>query len=365
MSNEEKELNLQQTIEEIYNNKNDFKVKDRAVEDYERSYKEGKIVIPDIQRNEQYTIFKKSLIIESIFRGIPIPPICLLEKRNGKTLLIDGLQRTSSIIGYINNEYSLQHLQYFTQLEDLYFKDLPQELQTIILNYDLQMQIIPEKNNGDENYVRDIFIAINKGSEQLSLQQIREAMFFGEFIKQLRKFVEDNEDFFQKKIIKPSLGLSKKKGKHTEFFLDCLATTDLYLLNDFKNMEKNAGDRIDIYLQKNENNKEGYNIFVDCMNTINFISDEIGYKYLMTRTYRQKYQKTNTVQIGKKIIVALYTLIKSGKLNMYKIQKDIDGFRVLIQEIVCSLEFEDLNNKRKGSCKAMMDMILEGLGNKY
>lgn len=61
-----------------------------------------------IQRGEVWTIQQKSLLIDSLIRGIVVPEITLIQME-GKTKyeVIDGKQRITSIAGYYNGDYSL------------------------------------------------------------------------------------------------------------------------------------------------------------------------------------------------------------------------------------------------------------------
>ena len=70
------------------------------------------ILQPDFQRNQVWDIERKSLLIESIMLRIPIPAFYLQEDMKGNKLVIDGLQRLSTIYSFMNNEFCLKGLQY-------------------------------------------------------------------------------------------------------------------------------------------------------------------------------------------------------------------------------------------------------------
>ena len=371
MNSEKRNLKIEEVIKEINKDKATVQNMNMKVKHYIRDFLEGDIIKPNIQRDEQYTDKKKSAIIESIFRGIPIPPLCIIHRVKGtnvgKQELVDGLQRTSSIIGYINGDFPLKDMQYYKALEGLKFKDLPMELQDTINSYELLFYKITEKEDTDENFVRDVFVAINKGSEQLSLQQIREAIYYGEFIEALRNFAKENEEWIQDTITRPSEGMSKKKGEHLEFILGCIANADLYFQSGMTKMSINNGDKIDMYLRKNQNNEEANNILQECKNILDFIKNEIGYEYLMTQQYKNKYIEKNRkyAQIGKKIIISLYTLLKTNTLNMEKIRKDKDNFRKTIGEIIGTDKFNEVNRKAKGGYTHIMQKFVEGLSKDF
>ena len=65
-------------------------------------YKDGELVInPDFQRLFRWNEGQKSKLIESILLGIPLPPIFVFERDDGKWELVDGLQRVSTLLEFM------------------------------------------------------------------------------------------------------------------------------------------------------------------------------------------------------------------------------------------------------------------------
>ena len=65
-------------------------------------YKDGELVIqPEYQRLFRWSEEQRSRLIESVLLELPIPPIFVIENEDGVLELIDGLQRFSSIIQFI------------------------------------------------------------------------------------------------------------------------------------------------------------------------------------------------------------------------------------------------------------------------
>jgi uncharacterized protein with ParB-like and HNH nuclease domain len=62
-------------------------------------YKDGELELhPEFQRFFRWTREQKSRLIESLILGIPVPPIFVSERPNGKWDVIDGLQRLSTVL---------------------------------------------------------------------------------------------------------------------------------------------------------------------------------------------------------------------------------------------------------------------------
>ena len=66
----------------------------------------GELVInPDFQRHHVWKPKQKIELVESILMGIPIPAIYLFETKDGKKQVVDGQQRISSILEFLNNAF--------------------------------------------------------------------------------------------------------------------------------------------------------------------------------------------------------------------------------------------------------------------
>lgn len=62
--------------------------------------------IPAYQRSDgAWDVEMKNKLIDSIFKGLYVPPIILLKNEDGNQYLIDGLQRTTTIKDYIENKF--------------------------------------------------------------------------------------------------------------------------------------------------------------------------------------------------------------------------------------------------------------------
>jgi len=59
------------------------------------------IIQPEYQRLFRWTLEQRSRIVESILLELPIPQIFVIENPSGVIELIDGLQRVSSVIQFI------------------------------------------------------------------------------------------------------------------------------------------------------------------------------------------------------------------------------------------------------------------------
>ena len=119
-------LITEELIRKIKNNnyeKPDFIVEDIETIDFKE--KNGSLIIDrSYQRNFIQTDKNISKYVESIFLGLVIPEIQVYENYEmGYREIIDGQQRTLSLLSFLRGECKLKGLTYLKALNGMYFKD--------------------------------------------------------------------------------------------------------------------------------------------------------------------------------------------------------------------------------------------------
>lgn len=154
---------------------------------------------PRFQRRDAWNKVRKSRFIESLILGLPVPQIVLAERKDsrGKYIVLDGKQRLLSLLQFEGsgegqfNAFSLSGLEVLTdQLNGKTFNDLSNdpelsELSTAFSNQTVRAVII--KNWPDVLFLHLVFLRLNTGSVKLSPQELRQALFPGDF----SDFVDD------------------------------------------------------------------------------------------------------------------------------------------------------------------------------
>jgi uncharacterized protein with ParB-like and HNH nuclease domain len=185
-----------------------------------RKYDNGKLIIdPEFQRNLVWKLEQKSKFIESVILNFPLPPWYVNQTMDGKYIIVDGLQRTSALHQFINDEFKLTGLEALTNLNGYIFselKDLPGNYQTRIEDKKLNLYVI--RPSVPTKVVYDIFNRINTGGTNLERQEVRNCIFLGKSTKLLKELSE--EDYFKKAI---DDGISPKRMKDREVILRYLA----------------------------------------------------------------------------------------------------------------------------------------------
>lgn len=141
---------------------------------------------PDFQRKDRiWKDDKKSKLIESILMRLPLPVFYFAEKPNGSWVVVDGLQRITTVYDYMRGEFPLKKLKVLEKYDDKYFKDLTRTEQRDIREYAITVHLI-DMQSDTSNMVVELFHRINTYGVNLSNQEIRSALNQGSSVKFLR-----------------------------------------------------------------------------------------------------------------------------------------------------------------------------------
>jgi hypothetical protein len=141
---------------------------------------------PDFQRKDRiWSNVKKSKLIESILMGLPLPIFYFAENKNGIWIVVDGLQRITTIYDFIKGRFSLTKLDEIVSLENFKFSDLNRVQQRKIRECSISAHLM-EINEQNQDDVVTLFHRINTYGVQLSAQEVRSALKSGSSVRFLR-----------------------------------------------------------------------------------------------------------------------------------------------------------------------------------
>lgn len=140
---------------------------------------------PFYQRRSRWTAKLQSRLIESILINIPIPPLFVYEIRSNVHEVMDGQQRISAIKAFYSNELVLEGLERWPELNGRTYSKLPKAIQDGIDRRSITwISVLRESTDNDEEAMllkQLVFERLNTGGVELSHQEIRNALFAGDF----------------------------------------------------------------------------------------------------------------------------------------------------------------------------------------
>lgn len=195
----------------------DLKEQPWSIYQYLRKIDLGKIIIqPEFQRNFIWDSSRKSRFIESVLLNFPLPPIYLNQQQDGQLLIIDGLQRTNTLLEFYKDKSSLANLNILSKFNNCKFSDLPSDYQANFEEKAFMSYIL--KPSTPMKVIYELFDRINTGGTPLNRQEVRNCIYIGKGTKLLKKLAK--KDIFIKAI---DHGVSSARLKDQEIILRYIA----------------------------------------------------------------------------------------------------------------------------------------------
>ncbi len=135
------------------------------------------ILQPEFQRKLVWNAKHKEAFIDTILRGYPFPEVYIaqsgvdLDALSTQQVVVDGQQRISTIISYIEGKLDLEIIPAYASL--------PDEDKKIFLQYDV---VVRDLRDMDSETIKEVFKRINQTKYNLNSIEIHNALYDGEFI---------------------------------------------------------------------------------------------------------------------------------------------------------------------------------------
>jgi len=221
-----------------------------------RIYRGELELTPDFQRKAGlWKDDAQSQLIESLLIRIPLPAFYLDATNDDKWLVVDGLQRLTTLKRFVlDKTLRLRDLEFLQHLEGKTYDEIVRHLQRRINETQLTVYLIDEGTPADVKF--NIFKRINTGGLPLSPQEIRHALYQGNATQLLAKLA-DSDEF--KKVT--ANRISNERMEDRAFILR------LFVGNSHYSTHKNIG-----------NSLESSNLLNNAMTTLNKMSvDKLGF----------------------------------------------------------------------------------------
>ena len=130
---------------------------------------------PAFQREFIYKEKERNEVINTIRKNFPLNVMYWVKSNDGNFELLDGQQRTISLCQYVAGDFSVNHKG---------FANLTKDEQEAILNYPLMIYVC----EGTDREKPDWFKIINIASMELTPQELRNAIYTGEWLTEAKKY---------------------------------------------------------------------------------------------------------------------------------------------------------------------------------
>lgn len=169
------------------------------------------VLNPIFQRRPVWKAPAKSLLIDTLIRGYPVPVILLRQVQDLDTLsmqmeVVDGQQRLRTLLAFIDpdaledydkeiDEFTVRRI-HNREIANKPFSRLPREIKQQLLDYELSTHILPA-TTGDELVFR-IFARLNSTGLSLNHQEIRNSEYHGHFKTLVYELSFQSLDYWRK-----------------------------------------------------------------------------------------------------------------------------------------------------------------------
>jgi hypothetical protein len=155
---------------------------------------------PEYQRKFRWSEEAESRLIESLLLGLPIPNLFFATNPDGSWEVVDGLQRISTLIHFASesdeqlkeidkeNNLVLTGLIKLSEFNGLTFRALPSPVQMAFTKRGVGVTALSDKSDPQARF--DTFERLNRGSVELSPQEVRACIYQGSFNDLLRELAK-------------------------------------------------------------------------------------------------------------------------------------------------------------------------------
>lgn len=155
---------------------------------------------PDYQRKFRWSQEDESRLIESLLLGLPVPSIFVAANENFSLEVVDGLQRVSTLVHFLDpsaedlaligrdEPLALTGLDKLERLEGLTFAEFPEEIRRYFGRLGVRITTLTDKSDTTVRF--QLFERLNRGAVALSPQEVRTVVYRGPFLDLIKKLAD-------------------------------------------------------------------------------------------------------------------------------------------------------------------------------
>ena len=148
-----------------------------------KTYDSGKLNLnPPYQRRYIWSLKDQQILIDSMLKGFAIPNIFLFERSKNNFEMVDGQQRTRTVLGFLKKDFKTKDGQFFDK-----------ETNSSLLEYKIPITIIEELNE-DESIER-FYSLVNRAGVHLNRPELNKSEYFDTKFQKLITDLADHANF--------------------------------------------------------------------------------------------------------------------------------------------------------------------------
>jgi hypothetical protein len=225
---------------------------------------------PEYQRRLRWSNAQKSKLIESLLLNVPIPSVFFYESEAARYEVTDGQQRMNAIKEFMNNEFRLSSLQILWPINGRRYSDCPPRIKRGLDRAVITAIVLLLESDSDAARIsqadirRFIFDRLNTGGTRLNPQELRNAIYHGNFnnqiieiararlfttIWQIPAYIEaDPNEYYENP--------ARQKNTLYSSMMDCQIVLRFFALRDQENIRGSMKGILDRCMAANQNVSE-------------------------------------------------------------------------------------------------------------
>lgn len=252
----------------------DYTTRDYSIDFLVQKFREDEFYIPDeYQRQFIWDDDKKSLFIESVLLGLPIPLMFFSDTEDGRCEIIDGAQRTQSLEAFMSNDLELTNLKKLDSLLGFKYNDIPEYFKKKFDKTNIRVVVLSDETTLDIR--QEIFTRINTSGVKANPIEVRRGQFMQtDFMRFIKECSED--DVFLK--LCPLSETLKKRYEGQELVLRFFA-----YLNNYKKFEHRVDQFIDDYVDSNKDTFNRDEFLKEFKGMLDFVDKNFPYGFAKSK----------------------------------------------------------------------------------
>lgn len=252
----------------------DYDTRDYSIDFLVQQFRNDEFYIPDeYQRKYIWEDSNKTRFIESIILGLPIPFMFFSDTDDGRCEIIDGAQRTQTLVEFMDDELRLSNLKKLSALNNFTYSQLPEHYKRRFNKTTMRIIVLSDETTIEIR--QEIFNRINTTGIPARPSEIRRGSYAGPFMDFLKECTEN--PVFNR--ICPVSKISKKRYDDLELVLRFFA-----FLNNYKKFSHRVDEFLDSYVESIPNDFDKDLFKQEFENMLSFVEKYFENGFRKTKT---------------------------------------------------------------------------------